>query len=508
MADQKTCDYLVIGGGTAGCVLAARLSEDPGVRVTLLEAGAADGPDSMSDPDPTATVGLWRSSVDWAFSTVPQPGTEGAVHFWPRGKVLGGSSGINGMMHDRGHPSSYDAWEALGAKGWNHDTLLPFLRRSEHVDGRDPRERGTDGPMRIEEGPPPSEFAGASYRAAVQAGHPACEDGAASRSEGVSWCETNIVAGRRQSAADAYLRPVLGRTNLTVLTGAHVRRLLFDGTRCRGAEYAANGAIHTVRADREVVLSAGVIGSPHLLLLSGVGPAGQLSDVGVPVVHDLPGVGENLHDHPMSWVAYEAARPMGAGPDRQAHILTRSAPSVRPDLLLLVVPSALQPRYTGAWANGYSVFFALVDPASRGSIRLRSADPADAPAIDPAYLSDDRDLDRLVVGLGKAREVGAADALAGWRASELLPGADVRDDEACRAYVRRTAVSYFHPVGTCRIGTDGLAVVDPDLRVRGLDGLRVADASVMPSVVAAPTNAAVLGIAERAADLLLTDTGR
>jgi choline dehydrogenase len=508
MTEQKTCDYLVVGGGTAGCVLAARLSADPDVQVTLLEAGAAEGPDLMSDPKPGAAVGLWRSSVDWAYSTVPQPGTEDAVHFWPRGKVLGGSSSINGMMHDRTHSSSYDAWETLGATGWNYDALLPFLRRSEHTEGTDPRERGTDGPMRIEAGPQPSEFASAAYRAAEQTGHPACADGDASRNEGVSWAETNVVAGRRQSAADAYLRPVLGQANLTVLTEAHVRRLLFDGTRCVGAEYTANGATHTVLADREVVLSAGVIGSAQLLLLSGVGPAGQLSEVGVPMVHDLPGVGENLHDHPLSWVTYQATRSLGVGPDRQAHILTRSDPAVRPDLLMSVSPWAPKPRYTGAWPNGFSILVALVNPASRGSLRLRSADSADAPVIDPAYLSDPGDVDRLAVGLAKAREIATADALAGWRGEELLPGVDVRDDEALRAHVRRTAATYFHAVGTCRIGTDDLAVVDPTLRVRGVDGLRVADASVMPSVVSGPTNAAVLGIAERAADLLLTDAQR
>ncbi|MEU4926288.1 GMC family oxidoreductase N-terminal domain-containing protein [Streptomyces yokosukanensis] len=504
-----TGDYVVVGGGTAGCVLAARLSSDPGARVVLLEAGEASGPRAMSSPDPLAAFSLWGTSVDWAYSTTAQPGTEDAVHAWPRGKVLGGSSAINGMVHHRGHPDSYDAWEKQGATDWNYDALLPFFRRSETAEGRDPHVRGTDGPMRIEASPAPNPLAEAAFRAAVESGHTPLEDGNGRVSEGVSWRETNVAQGRRQSAADACLRPVLARPNLTVITGAQARRLLLEGGRCRGGEYTVAGEVRTVLADRETVLAAGAIGSPHLLLLSGVGPADHLRETGVEVLADLPGVGGNLHDHVTSYVVYGSDRQPPSsdqrpptGPSAEAHVLTRSRADVAPDLLLLFAGAALRPRWTGADPGGYSVLFSLMDPSSRGTLRLRSADPAVPALIDPAYLSDDRDLDRLVLGLRLARELGGTKALAPWRTAESFPGADVQDDDSCRAYVRKTASTYFHPVGTCRIGTDELAVVDPQLRVRSVAGLRIADASVMPSTVSAPTNATVLAIAERAAHLM------
>jgi choline dehydrogenase len=345
-------------------------------------------------------------------------------------------------------------------------------------------------------------LARAAYEAALEAGHVASPDGNGAQAEGVSWGETNVVAGRRQSAADAYLRPVLSRPNLTVRTDARAQRLLLDGTRCRGVEYAAAGGTQAVRADREVVLSAGAVGSPQLLMLSGIGLAADLAAVGVEVRADLPGVGRNLHDHLVTWASYVASRPMSPAPSAQARVLSRSAPGADPDLELRFAPAALLPRWSGARPDGYSIFFALVRPASRGSLRLRSADPAAAPLIDPAYLADERDLDRLVTGLRQALRLGEATALDPWREAELLPGRDLRDDEACRSYVRGTADTYFHPAGTCRIGTGELAVVDPLLRVRGVDGLRVADASVLPSPVSAPINATVLAIAERAAALL------
>jgi len=497
-----TCDYVVVGGGTAGCVLAARLSSEPGTRVVLLEAGEASGPAEMAYPDPLAAFGLWGSSVDWAYSTTAQAGTEDAVHAWPRGKVLGGSSAINGMVHHRGHPDSYDAWEKQGATDWNHHALLPFFRRSERAEGRDPQVRGTDGPMHIGASPAPSPLAEATFRAAVEAGHTPLDDGNGRVSEGVSWRETNVAEGRRQSAAEAYLRPVLTRPNLTVITGAYVHRLVLEDGRCRGAEYSVAGEVRTVLAARETVLAAGTIGSPHLLMLSGIGPVDDLWDVGVELVADLPGVGGNLHDHVTSYVVHGSDRQPPSGPSAEAQVLARSSDGVAPDLLLLFAQAALRPRWTGADPGGYSILFSLMDPYSRGTLRLQSPDPTVSPLIDPAYLSDDRDLDRLLVGLRLARELGGTKALAPWRTVETFPGADVQDDESCRAYLRSTASTYFHPVGTCRIGTDELAVVDPQLRVRSIEGLRVADASVMPSIVSAPTNATVLAIAERAAHLM------
>ncbi|OBH13583.1 hypothetical protein A5695_13670 [Mycobacterium sp. E1747] len=498
-------DYVIVGGGTAGCVLAARLSEDCGTRVALLEAGPGEGPARMSDP--TAAFTLWGSDVDWGYSTEPQPGTYGAAHPYPLGRVLGGSSSINAMLHLRGHPAGYDAWQTLGAHGWNHRSLLPYLRRCERAEGRDPWIRGMTGPMTIEPPYPPSPLAQAWAEAATEAGYTASDDQARARVGAVSWADMNVVEGRRQSAADAYLRPNSGRPNLTVITRAFVTRLLMDGTRCTGAEYVTDAGVRVLRADREVLIAAGAIGSPVLLMRSGVGDEGVLRDAGIPTAHHLPGVGLNLHDHIIAGVVYRLKKPVVGPPGPLPYALCRSAADSDPDIQLILNPGPWGPRWASSAVTGYSIMFALMSPASRGTVRIRSGDPASPPLIDPGFLTDERDTGRMVAALRLAREIGDNAALDPWRDAEVSPGARVSDNCALRDFVRRCATTYFHPVGTCRMGSDDLAVVDSALRVRGMEGLRIADASVMPAIVPANTNATVLAIAERAAAIVLGAEG-
>jgi choline dehydrogenase len=496
-------DFVVIGGGTAGSVLASRLSERSDVHVLLLEAGPADGPEMMSVPAAWPT--LIGSEVDWGYATVAQPGLAGSAIAYPRGKVLGGSSSINAMAHLRGHRSAIDAWETAGAKGWGFDDLLPYFRRSEHTEGRDTCYRGVGGLMTPKAPDTIHPVALACLDAFQECGYPVSADLNGADAEGAARYEITAVDNVRQSAADAYLRPFLDRPNLTVITDALARKLVFSDSRCTGVQYTAGGELRTAEAAGEVVLCAGAIGSPHLLMLSGIGPADGLRAHGVEVVADLGGVGANLSDHPVGAVVYSAAQPMPVAVNNRGDVLaalrTNSALSA-PDFHVFFVDVTLTPSSLQGPRNGFAIWFSLLAPFSRGSVMLASSDPETAPSIDPGLLADERDLVSLLAGLRVTREIGGSRSLTGWRKEEALPGASVHDPEELRAFLRRTAGTYFHPVGTCRMGTDATAVTDPQLRVHGIDGLRVVDASVMPSLPAANTNAAVLAIAERAADII------
>ncbi|HEY2059318.1 MAG TPA: GMC oxidoreductase [Amycolatopsis sp.] len=439
-------DYIVVGGGTAGCVLAARLSED--ARVLLLEAGPAEPLVAMADP--LAWPRLAQSSVDWDLETVPQPGTGGEAHRWPRGKVLGGSGGIGGLTHVPGDRSAYDAW---AVPGWDGAALEPYLTRApaEVVPDREPLWE-------------------ACFAAAMEAGHSAI------------WTNTTTVDGVRRSAADVYLAP--DRPNLTVVTDACARRLVLDGTVCRGVEYRVGDRDETAFAEVEVVLAAGVVGSPLLLLRSGIGPGADLRAAGITVVANLPGVGANLQDPPRVAVSYSATRPVRATRfARTSHVLAS-------DLLITFADVPVYPRSVRGLEDGYSVLVTLTAPASRGTVRLDG--------VDPGYLSEAADLDRLADGIRRARAIGTAAALEAVRDKEIVPGLPAQSDEALRAYVRQAVSTAHDSVGTCALGS----VVDPALAVRGISGLRVADASVLPSPGSGQVNATVLAVAERAAELI------
>jgi len=495
--------YIVVGAGTAGCVIAARLSQDASARVLLLEAGGPERTRAMTVP--AAWPDNLGSAVDWAGVTTPQ-GEAGPVAC-PRGKALGGSGAINAMAHVRGHRAVYDRWAADEAPEWGFADLLPYFRRSERAAGGDPALRGTAGPVRV--GPVPEKerhpVAIAFAEGLCQVGCPVTGDLSGAVQEGVAWVDLAIAGGERVSPADAYLRPVLDRPNLVVETGCLATRLHVEHGRCTGVSYLRHGAPVTARAGGEVIVCAGAVGSPQLLMLSGIGPASQLRALGIDPVADIPAAGENLQDHPVVMVSYAAPAPLPASAYNHGEVyaaLRSQRAGTCPDLHLFPILLPLAPAGCQPPEAGFALVAAVVAPASRGWVRLASNDPQAAPLIDPGFLRELHDTAVLEQGLGLIRQAAADDPLSRLGASEVWPGADAHAGAGLRSWIRRTVGSYYHPAGTCRMGTGPGAVTDTRLRVRGVAGLRVADASVMPVLPNAHPNATVLAIAERAAELI------
>jgi choline dehydrogenase len=504
-------DYVIVGAGSAGCVVARRLSDDPAIRVLLLEAGApADDPAIFQ---PQAWPMLQGGRHDWNYTTVPQVGLNGRRVAQPRGKGLGGSSLINALGFQRGSHVAYDRWAAeTGDAGWSYDGLLPWFRKLETASCGANDHRGENGPLDVlalgdtgDESP----YAYAVAAAGVAAGYPLNPDWNAADAEGTIWTQLTMKNGRRVTAASAYLDPIRDRANLRIVCSANVRRVAVAEGRCKGVTFATGGALHHVTPLRETILCAGAIDTPRLLLLSGIGDPAELAPLGVTPVHDLPGVGRNLIDHPLvPGLLFKAARPLP--PSAYNHcetmvIVRSSIAGQAADLQLMALAVPFLSLELGAPPpDSFSIVPALMDPHSRGSVRLASADP-DVPAlIDPAYLTEPRDVEALVDGFEIARAVARQPALADWIESELVPGA-VTNRVALASHIRRTASPFFHPVSTCRMShaDDPLAVVDTICRVRGVAQLRIVDASIFPSIPQAMTNAAVLAVAERAADLIL-----
>jgi choline dehydrogenase-like flavoprotein len=523
-------DVVIAGGGSAGAVLAARLSEDPALTVCLIEAGGAGRSIAIRAPALVAATISGRPPLhNWALHTVPQPGLNGRRGFHPRGRALGGSSAINAMLYVRGHPSDYDGWADLGADGWDWQSLLPYFRRSEgNARGADAL-HGADGPLQVVDQAQPAAISHAFVQACTQAQVPRNPDFNGSAQAGAGLYQvTQFGPGPRQgercSAAAAYLHPVMARANLTVMTGAQVDRVLLQDGRAVGLLLASGARVMA----REVVLSAGAFGSPAILLRSGIGPEDELRTHGIPVAHALPGVGQNLQDHLDYIITHHSLRrdvvglnPRGlarlaraalawrktgmgtfASPIAEAGAFLRSAPGVEvPDLQLHfcigIVDDHLRKIHL---ADGYSCHVCVLRPHSRGTVGLTGRKARDALRIDPAYLSDRRDLDLLMAGARLMDGILSAEALAPWRGQRLY--AHDGSDRALEADIRARADTIYHPVGTCRMGRDDMAVVDAALRVRGIAGLRVVDASVMPRLVGGNTNAPTIIIAERAADLM------
>jgi choline dehydrogenase len=527
-------DYIIIGAGSAGCVLANRLSADPACRVLLLEAGGSDR--SLFIRMPAGIARLTDSKFNWNYMTVPQSAMKGRRLYWPRGKTLGGSSSINAMVYIRGQAQDYERWRQLGNAGWSYGDVLPFFRRAEHNERLADDWHGRDGPLNVADLRYRNPLSAVFVEAAQECGVPLNPDFNGPRQYGCGPYQVTQKDGARWSAASAYLHPARTRPNLTVIAKVQASRIVVEKGRAVGVRYAASRGreMSEARAEREVLLAAGAINSPHLLLLSGIGPADELRAAGAAVTHDLPGVGKNLQDHLNVNVLAEATQPITldgmssglpalrvalqfalfkTGPgtsnvaEAGAFVSSRGEPDA-PDIQFHFIPAFVldhgRQRMPG---HGVTLHACCLRPESRGEIRLNSTNPFDPPAIDPNYLASGYDLKVLTAGIRRGREILAAKAFRPYLGAERFPGAAQHSDSQLEDFVRATAETEYHPVGTCKMGSDRLAVVDERLRVRGIAGLRVIDASIMPTIVSGNTNAPVIMIAEKAAAMVLEDSG-
>jgi len=522
-------DYIIVGAGSAGCVLANRLSEDPTVSVLVLEYGGSDK--SVIIQMPTAfSMPMNTRKYNWRYETDPEPFLDGRRIHCPRGKVLGGSSSINGLVYVRGHPYDFDEWEALGAKGWGYRNCLPYFRKSEDFKFGSDEYRGSGGPLATNNGNDMANpLYGAFVEAGVQAGYMRTKDSNGRLQEGFGPMHMTVKDGVRWSTANAYLRPAMQRPNLTVITGAMTREILVEGKRATGVAYDKGGRTRTVLCNREVIVSSGPIGSPHLLQRSGIGPGAVLKAAGVAVKHDLPGVGENLQDHAEIYIQFGCKQPitlnskmdlfskfliglrwmlfkdgLGASNHFEAGGFIRSEAGLSwPDIQYHFLPAAV--RYDGhspVKGHGFMALTGPNKPKSRGRVRLRSADPHEHPSILFNYLQAEEDREGFRRCVRLTREIVAQPAMDPYVTEEISPGADVQGDDEIDAFVRQNLESTYHPCGSCRMGEDDQAVVDSTLRVRGLDGLRVVDSSVFPTEPNGNLNAPTIMLAERAADLI------